>query len=169
MPIAALALDYRDVSGRYTDAPFPQAEAAAIGMLTNLGVVSGNPDGTFTPNRTLNRAEFLKIALFSTPGLTVPMDHLSSCFPDVGNDAWFTPYICFGKVRGIVRGYLDGLFRPEREVNYVEAIKILTILYQYQLVIQAGDPWFGPYVRAAGARDVLLPEKIPPAKFLTRG
>ena len=65
IPGIALALDFSDATARYKDAPFPKAETAGISLLTNAGALQGNPDGTFAPRRTLNRAEFLKIALLS--------------------------------------------------------------------------------------------------------
>lgn len=167
LPLAALALDYTDRSARYTDAPFPKPEATAISVLTNLGAVSGNADGTFAPRRTLNRAEFLKIALLSAP-IAVGQS-AAACFPDVHVSDWFSRYVCDAKNRGVIQGYPDGSFHPDRAVNYAEALKILSKLFDYALTAQAGDQWFDPFVRAAQGRGTLLPISVGLDSPLTRG
>ena len=67
LPIEETILDYAASSGTYRDGPFEQSQAVAINLLTNLGAITGNPDGTFRPGRRLNRAEFLKVAFLSHP------------------------------------------------------------------------------------------------------
>jgi hypothetical protein len=128
-PATALALDFTNVSTRYADAPFPKPEAAAISLLTNIGAVSGNPDGTFQPGRPVNRAEFLKIILLSNTSIFVSPSDAATCFPDVRSTDWFSSYVCLAKRRTMVGGYPDGLFHPERQVNYAEALKMLGAMY----------------------------------------
>lgn len=167
-PLLGAAFDYTDVSKTYTDAPFSTAEAAGISFLTHLGVVSGNPDGSFRPGRSLNRAEFTKIALLSAgidPNDATP----ANCFPDVRATDWFSPYVCEAKKRGIIGGYPDGFFRPEQSVNYVEALKILVKLYGYSTAQQPNEQWYMQYVRAAQERGTLLPVNIQYGELLTRG
>lgn len=171
LPATALAqtqLDFSDVSKRYTDAPFTTEEAAGISLLTNLGVTQGNPDGTFAPNRSLNRAEFTKIAygLFNK-GATA---EAKRCFPDVQKIDWFSSYVCWAKEMGAVQGYPDGYFHPERSVNYVEALKILMNLAKKDVGTPgASDQWYTPYLRAAMALNAGIPESPIPGKVLTRG
>lgn len=171
LPAAALAqtqLDFSDVSKRYTDAPFTTEEAAGISLLTNLGVTQGNPDGTFAPNRSLNRAEFTKIAygLFNK-GATA---EAKRCFPDVQKIDWFSSYVCWAKEMGAVQGYPDGYFHPERSVNYVEALKILMNLAKKDVGTPGpSDQWYTPYLRAAMALHAGIPESPIPGKVLTRG
>jgi hypothetical protein len=169
LPVLAFALDFDDLTDRYTDAPFSTAETAGISVLTEIGAVSGNPDGTFAAQRTLNRAEFLKIALLSAN--QNPQD-ASGCFPDTPAEAWFTSYVCTAKNLGVVQGNPDGLYHPERPVNYVEALKILAELYDYTLPEPPADErwtWYRPYLLAANEHGVLLPENIADDTFLTRG
>lgn len=47
----------------FADVPDGHAHAAAIEYLQAHGIVSGYADGSFRPEATLNRAEFVKIAL----------------------------------------------------------------------------------------------------------
>lgn len=185
MPVTALALDYSHGSSAYSDsASFSVAERAGIDVLTNLGAVSGNPDGTFAASRTLNRAEFLKIVLNIAPkdgsiqeGDMPPGDGSVSssapwCFPDVKAGDWFMPYVCTAKQNGIVAGYPDGLFHPERAVNYVEAVKILAEVFDYDLPSPSPTErwaWYTPYVRAAMEHEVLFSDSLSLDASLTRG
>lgn len=98
----------------------------AIEYLFEEGIISGYPDGTFKPDKTINRAELLKIIVESNYDLN---DYESfediSCFPDVTGNLWFSKYVCFAKTRGIIEGYPDGTFKPEQEINLIESLKIM--------------------------------------------
>lgn len=165
--VAVAALDYTDSSVNYIDAPFPRPEAVAISLLTNIGAVKGNPNGAFDADRALNRAEFLKIVLLSS-GM-VDEGSGRSCFPDVQATDWFSMYVCGGKDRGVVKGNPDGLYHPERPVNYAEALTMLVRLYKYDLTPQAGDEWYMVYARAASEHKTSLPISLSYDEPLTRG
>jgi hypothetical protein len=181
IPSLAFALNYSDVSLPYSDAPFSRAESAGISILTEVGAVSGNPDGTFAPNRTVNRAEFLKILFLSHPNMSVVEGDAENCFPDVKQDQWFSKYVCLAQRRKVVGGYPDGFFRPENPVNYAEALKMLSELYQIQPVVCMGldcpelkeydatDPWYQQYVDWSDEQRLLLPINLPYGAQLTRG
>lgn len=117
--------------------------AEAINALREKGVIDGYSDGTFKAGNTINRAEFLKIVLESRDDEELSGD---DCFPDV-NDEWFAKYVCSAKKEGIVAGYPDGSFRPEQEINFVEASKIMALAFG-QSAEQAGGDWYEPYVRS---------------------
>ena len=169
VPAVAFAFDYSDSADRYADHDdFSTAEHAAIAVLTNLGVVEGNPDGTFRAHRTLNRAEFLKIALLSVYSEEELAGEEDWCFPDVHDDEWFSRHVCLAKKKGIVQGYPDGLFHPEREVNYVEALKMLVELYDYELP-ESGGEWYTRYVDAARMHRVTFSPEPRFGEFVVRG
>lgn len=169
VPLAAFAIDYSDATERYTDAPFSRAETAGISVLSNLEAVSGNPDGTFRPGRLLNRAEFLKIVLLSA-GIGPTPDDLN-CFPDVRSAEWFAEYVCEAKQRGIVQGNPDGYFRPARNVNFAEALKMLVETWGLTLptYIRAPDHWYDPYFDAAHSAGIPVDVFGTPDHLLTRG
>jgi hypothetical protein len=173
IPVSAFALTYGTDVERYSDwENMSRAERAGVNLLTTLEAVEGNPDGTYSPERLLNRAEFLKIVLLSHPDAaegveaTVPWN----CFPDVSISDWFAPSVCYAKEQGIVAGYPDGRFLPGKPVNYVEALKMLTELYGHDTTREAGDQWFSPYVRVAETLGLGLEANVAhPALLLTRG
>lgn len=162
-------LDYSDRGFKYTDGPFSPEERIAVSLLTNLNVLQGNPDGTFEPKRLVNRAEFLKVALLSHPTVKPSLGDKRECFPDVVTENWFSPYACYAKEHGIVQGYLDGRFHPEKFVTYAEALKVLVGLYEYEVVTLPGEQWYRPYVRAAILHGTVLLDLLPPGYTLSRG
>lgn len=173
LPFSALALSYTDVTDQYKDASsFSQPERAGISLLTSLDVVQGNPDGRFDARRTLNRAEFTKIAMrLLAREKSIVQGFTPKCFPDVPADSWFEADVCTAKDLGIVKGNPDGKFYPERPVNYAEALKIL--VETYELDLGPTDPlaleaWYQTYMRVA-AREKLTLSGVQPGDALTRG
>ena len=113
----------------------------AITYLQDEDVVRGYDDGTYKPTNSINRAEFVKIAILSmgeTP-------EGGNCFPDVNNE-WYAPYICKAKDLGLVQGYPDNYFRPEKTINFVESSKILSEGLGINKDDSLDDLWFHKYV-----------------------
>lgn len=140
---------------RYSDTSKETNGAVAISTLTDMGILQGNPDGSFRPYAYLNRAEFIKIvmSLISEDGT----DYGRNCFPDVSSDIWFATPVCRAKALGIVQGNaVAGVpkeswnFVAERNVNFAEAVKIMVELYDFPVLPQrAGEGWFVRYFEAS--------------------
>ena len=135
----------------------------AITYLYDHGVIQGYPDGTFQPERTVNRAELLKI-LVGGKGVIPTTDTYNNCFPDV-TDEWFAPWVCYAKTQGWVEGYPDGTFKPANEVNKVESLKMLVKSQEYVIpgVLTptplfddvTSDQWYSIYIAACKAMGLL--------------
>lgn len=136
---------------------------SAIDALEERGVLEGYADGTFKPESTINRAEFLKIVLEARESTEF---HGGNCFPDV-TDQWFAKYVCNAKSEGIVGGYPDGTFKPEQPVTFVEAGKILTLAFKQQT--QGGAEWYEPFARALEASKAIPTSVNALDENLTRG
>lgn len=104
----------------------------AIIALYNQGVIGGYDDGTFKPNKTVNRAELLKI-LIGAKEIVIPVNEYNYCFEDVKNE-WFAPYVCYAKEQGWIQGYEDNTFKPAQIVNKVESFKMLLEIYGVEVV-----------------------------------
>lgn len=168
VPLTALAVSIQP-GDFYGDVVPHSPELAGINMLTRAGVLQGYGERKFGPTRLVNRAEFLKIAILSTPQKRQPAAANGvGCFSDVPADAWFAAYVCSAKNAGIVKGNPDGLFHPERTVQYDEALKMLTILYGYEITGGSSGDWGEPYYKAAAARGTDLPIRITFDTPLTR-
>lgn len=104
----------------------------AIRWMDENGIISGYPDLSFKPDGTLNRAEFMKIMSLTydllhpaNNFLLVQEDYDTPCFRDIPAGQWYTTYICYAKEQGIIEGYADGFFLPDKDISKVEALKIV--------------------------------------------
>ena len=140
----------------------------SVAYLLQKGSIQGYPDGTFHPKDTINRAEFLKL-LFRSRGATEPAS--GRCFADVRIDAWYAPYVCAAQRRGIVRGYKVGsrsVFRPEQEVIFAEAIKMLLRAYDKDVPEGTGERWYEPYALELHRSGILPQHAYLPGDLLNR-
>ena len=105
-----------------TTYPYPDVEAHSwysnqVATLTNAGILSGFPDGTFGPAKHITRAEFATIAalFFHAPEVS------DDAFSDISNN-WAREYINRAAALGLVSGYPDGTFRPNAEITRAEVM-----------------------------------------------
>lgn len=133
-------------------------------------IVSGYPDGTYKPNNTINRAEFVKI-IVGAQGL--PIDTTtgaSMTFPDVNIDRdWFFPYVITAHFSHLIDGYPDGTFKPNNKINFAEASKIIMrSLFGFdQPAIDS--PWYAPFVVELGERHAIPTSIHSFDQLITRG
>lgn len=121
----------------------------AIWYVYNNYIVHGYPDGSYQPDRKINRAELLKIIVEAMYNYEYQAFEGMGCFTDVPAGEWYAVYICFALSEGIVEGYPDGSFRPADEINFVEALKIIMIGFGTDYV--EGDPWYRIIVDSASS------------------
>lgn len=126
----------------FTDVDTSDENYEAIMYLKNEEVVVGYSDGSYQPDATINRAEFLKIAM---EAYGYDVTGYGDCFPDV-TDQWFAPHICKAEDMGIVDGYPSGYFMPDWEINFAEASKIVAEAFRLTADSSDSDTWFQQYV-----------------------
>ncbi len=140
-----------------------------ISILTEAGIVSGYPDGTYQPNNEVNRVEFLKIVVGSTfDDIDTEATDDTCGFSDTVSGQWYIPYLCRALEEGIVQGYPDGTFKPEQAVNFVEASKIAALAHGQDLS-EDGSVWYEEYVTYASDRLFIPPDIEVLDASLTRG
>ncbi|MDX9970840.1 MAG: DKNYY domain-containing protein [Candidatus Gracilibacteria bacterium] len=140
----------------------------AISYLENSGVVQGYSDGEFKSNRRVSRSEFLKMLIEMSE---IDPGNMTGCFEDVKGD-WSEKYVCYAKSVNWVNGYDDGSFKPSKEVNFVEAMKMTkNAFYPYGFLhpLEENEDWFYPYVNFLDAKGVDVCEVKAYDEFLTRG
>ncbi|MBT3598512.1 S-layer homology domain-containing protein [Candidatus Peregrinibacteria bacterium] len=108
----------------FPDVPDGHIFQEEVEALVGVSVISGNPDGNYYPDRSVNRAELLKM-LYKAAGKT-PDSSSVRCFTDVTPDSWYESYVCDASSNQYVNGYPDGSFKPGQAVNRVEALKMIT-------------------------------------------
>ena len=144
--------------------------------LNEQGVMTGNPDGTFQPDKCVNRAEMVKLVLETIySNQTIPYLRYSSeeikeesqfiNYTDITDkSAWYVDYIITATIEGIVQGYPDLTFRPGDCVNRAEATKIVMESFKISTFtidenskfsdVPKGE-WFTKYILAASAKQIL--------------
>lgn len=137
-------------AGTFTDVDENQMYFDGIEFLATEGVISGNPDGSFAPERTLNRAELLKILVEATTKPAVFEAFANqNCFTDVASGEWYTQYVCYAKAQGWVVGYENGkFFRPAQAVNFVEALKMTLEAFEIEYP-EDSEVWYRGIVETA--------------------
>jgi len=134
--VSAESVNFADVDSTYD-------YFDAINYLQDEGTIQGYDDETYRPENIINRAEFTKITLIER-GETPEGEN---CFPDV-TDQWFAPYVCKAKDLGLVQGYPDGTFKPERPINFVESGKVVTEGLDLNKNDALNETWYEKYVKA---------------------
>jgi hypothetical protein len=149
---AGLSLFAVGTSFAFSDVSTATNYSEAIQDLFGRNIISGYPDGSFKPLNNVNRAELLKIAIEASKVMEYQTVALSNCFPDV-TDQWFANYVCFAKQNNWVKGYPDGLFHPENDVNFAEASKIFLNVTKNSTAgtlntqSQNDTIWYRPYIK----------------------
>jgi hypothetical protein len=113
-------------NGEYSDVDTGRWSADDIAYLSRLGILTGYPDGTFRPTRNITRAEFVTILCRYQriePGSAEPG------FPDAAGH-WAAPYITAFSARGLITGYPDGRFGPDRPITRAEAAAVMCRLLE---------------------------------------
>ena len=109
-------------TNNYTDVPAGKWYNNAISTLSNMGVIGGYADGTFKPDAPISRAEFAKIAVsFSN----VADLSFRGYFADVKESDWFSGFVAAAKDAGLIEGYNDGTFKPEKAITRAEVCTIV--------------------------------------------
>ncbi|HAU31989.1 MAG TPA: hypothetical protein DCW46_06985 [Desulfotomaculum sp.] len=88
------------------------------------GLAQGYPDGTFKPDNSITRAEFVSLINRSFQ-LT---SSVKTDFSDVSPTNWFAGDIARARAAGYITGFEDGTFRPNKQISRQEAAAILARL-----------------------------------------
>ena len=118
-------LDY--AMSRYMTSPWAKevpsrANQAGINTAAFRGLQS------FQGREAMNRGEF---TLLMGLALRLPMAEGDTAFPDVPADAYYAKAVAAAKNAGLIDGYEDGNFRPERLISREEMARILFVAMKY--------------------------------------
>lgn len=171
----------------FSDVPPDHWAFGAVEYLKAQGIIQGYDDGTFKPDKGVNRAEAAKIIvapLVSDEELTL---YTKSVFDDVSQGVWFLPYVEVGRQRMQI---IDGppkktAFYGEKPVLKIEFLKMLLLAHgadpsgsysEIRLPLSSDvtnpDEWYYPYMRYALAASMVMIGQdglFHPGKQLTRG
>ncbi len=169
----------------FSDLSTTHQNYTAIVELQKRGVIGGYPDGSFKPDKTVNRVEALKMIVLANNKLKTKLESAAkdkSKFPDTEAGSWYIQYLNTAFDNGIVSGYLDGKFRPDKTINLVESLKMVLKGWEVDLssvtvlenpyVDAFKDQWYAKYVEYAKAKNLIdrdVSNKVYPDQDVTRG
>ncbi|NRF90165.1 S-layer homology domain-containing protein [Paenibacillus frigoriresistens] len=107
-------VEFKDTTSHWAD--------ATVNIFVKLGVVNGYEDGTFRPNASITRAEFAEIIakVFDLSGTST-----GNKLKDASGH-WAESSINALTEIGIISGYEDGSFKPDKPISRAEIISIIS-------------------------------------------
>ena len=140
MVVGASAVSYNDFSDRGEI-----VNKDAVSMLTTLGIIEGQPDGSYNPTGDVDRAQMAKmisVALTNNEDCDTLYQNVNSGLTDIAAN-WARGYINYCYTLGIIAGRGNNTFDPSANVTGVEAAKMLLTALGYDANIEGlvGNDW----------------------------
>ncbi len=141
----------------FSDVSPTNLQYQAIEYLRYKGSIGGYSDGTFKPNKRVNKAEALKITLQAL-GISEAKPSGALPFSDIKSTDWFTPWIISAYNQKIITGNPDGTFNPGKDVNRAELLKMIFMAagekvssssLPSMIVDVKKESWYAPYIAKA--------------------
>lgn len=157
-------------SASFNDVSSAHPQHTAIEWAQLRGIINGYEDGSFKPDNSINRAEFLKILLSSRyDSLEIEYTQFLDThgFTDIRQSDWYSAYTLFAWQKNIIDGYPDSTFRASNYINLAEAAKIITKLQSNEQLEPVGTYWYEVYIQYLQNYNA-LPANTDPSYFITR-
>lgn len=116
--------------------------------------MSGYPDGTFRPNKEMTRGEVATVFYRLMDGSS---GYISD-FKDVKSDTWYTDAVGYMEKTGIIKGYKDGTFQPNKNITRAEFAAITAKILNLD-TDSYGDPDFKDVKSKHWARGIIAAVK----------
>lgn len=125
-PFGALANNsLSDIQGHWAKEPIQQ--------WIEKGYVKGYQDGTFKPNASITRAEFMTLANQAIGA----KEKKAISFSDVNENHWFHGEVAKAHAAGYITGYADGTMKPNNQVSRQEVAVMLAKMAQLDVTAGA--------------------------------
>ena len=146
--VFAMALTTIASAASFSDVAEDSAYYEGVETLSKLGIIDGYEDGSFKPEQTVTRAEMAKLLACIQGYGSSAEAQTSTVFTDVPAEHWASGYIA--NATGIaIDGYGDGTFRPDVQVKYEEAVKMIMATLGYTVIANGKGGYPMGYVSAA--------------------
>lgn len=94
-----------------------------IALISTLKIIQGYPDNTFKPEKGITRGELVTLLVRT---LRVPLESAETpVFKDVTKKHWAAAYIHTGAKLGLINGYPDNTFKPNKVLTRAEGVTVL--------------------------------------------
>lgn len=103
--------------------------AQMVNEFSAQSIINGYEDGAFRPDCNVTRAEFAIMLFKYIDGMSISTeDTMTIVFSDVNEDAWYYEAVMTLANYGVINGYPNGTFWPDKEITREE---IAYILYKF--------------------------------------
>ncbi|MFA6305618.1 MAG: S-layer homology domain-containing protein, partial [Candidatus Gracilibacteria bacterium] len=133
----------------FTDVEIDQWYAGYVSELKTREVANGNPDGTYKPANSINRAEFLKLAMNlykylgdeTTKAAVEALEKgtQTTAFKDLDTTAWYSGTVTAATEKGFIGGKAcgaDKCFDATAEITRAEATQVLYNMFGKMLQVE---------------------------------
>ncbi|WP_077074936.1 S-layer homology domain-containing protein [Aedoeadaptatus urinae] len=125
-----ISVPYRNFPVTLTDIP-ANAAGDAIRAMVARGILIGMGNNKFMPETTISRAMVTEVFMRISMDQTIKS---SAFFTDVKDKAWYERSVKWASTNGLIKGYGDGSFKPDKKVSYEEfAVMLDNLLKEYKL------------------------------------
>jgi len=124
----------------------PETYLPAINYLSENGIINGYADNNFKPTNKIKRAEFAKIISLAE-NLKLKENNIKK-FED-SNEHWALEFIDLAASNGLLKGYEDNTFKPEKEITYGELATIMLRTLGIYEVAEENVNWPDDYMKMA--------------------
>ena len=112
----------------FSDVDMNTARGKAIAEMQSLGYIQGFGDGTFRPDDTLTRAEFVTI-INKMYNYYVQANNI---FKDIKSTDWYYADVLAAAQAGYIKGMGDGTFRPNEQVSREQVCVMLNSILKIE-------------------------------------
>ena len=125
-----IAVPYRNLPVTLTDIPANE-KGDAIRAMVERGILVGMGNNKFEPKTTISRAMVTAVFMRISMDQTIKSP---AAFTDVKDKAWYERSVKWASTNGLIKGYEDGSFKPNKKVSYEEfAVMLDNLLKEYKL------------------------------------
>ncbi|HWO55639.1 MAG TPA: MucBP domain-containing protein [Paenibacillus cookii] len=123
--------DYMKSTSSYKDVAATRWSSKNIATMENAGIITGYPDGTFKPGRSITRAEFAAIA-----SRFDDLDQQENTMISDIKGHWAEKYIVSAANKGWIKGYPDGTFKPNQYITRAEAMAFINSVLNRKVKVE---------------------------------
>lgn len=123
-----------------------------VTLLAELGVIEAGEEGLFMPYSRISRAEF---AIILQRLIRPDWVDGSTRFEDVIEGHYAREAVKYLAEQGYMNGYDDGLFRPDDEIRYLEAVRVVVAILGCAPMAEYYGGYPSGYVKTAGDLGIL--------------
>lgn len=124
----------------------------AIEVLQTVGIMTGDENGNFNPDKTVTRNE---MAVIMANLLNLDYDYYRGTNPFTDVPSWAAPYVAACAAEGVVSGIGNNMYGGEGNVTAAQAsLMIMKALGYFQYQADFGDDWQIATIRQASYIDM---------------